>query len=68
MNLEWPCLTRVLAERQWLRFRWVVMSGFLQSQLPQVEKWLAGSCRIILQKELNDWVTLLVKTDPHSNE
>lgn len=63
MNLEWPCLTRVLAERQWLRFRWVIMSGFLQAQLPQVEKWLAGSCRIMSQKDLNEWVTLLVETD-----
>lgn len=68
INLEWPCLTRVLAEKQWLRFRWVVMSGFLQSQLPQVEKLLVGSCRIELRKNLNDWVTLLVETDSLHDE
>ena len=67
MNLEWPCLTRVLTERQWLRFRWVIMSGFLRSQLPQVKELLAGSCRIMLQKDLNDWVTLLVATDSRNS-
>lgn len=62
MNLEWPCLTQVLAESQWLRFRWVIISGFLQAQLPRIERWLAGGCRVMLQKDLNDWVTLLVDT------
>lgn len=63
MNLEWPCLTQVLAERQWLRFRWVIMSGFLHSQLAQIEKRIIGSCQVMLQKNLNDWMTLLVETN-----
>jgi len=60
MNLEWPCLCQVLAEKQWLDYRWMVMSGFLRSRLPAVLELIAEQTEILFEKELNGWITLVL--------
>ena len=62
MNIEWPCLRRVLVEREWLNYRWSVVSGFLSSQLGEVKELLANGCNLLLEKNVNDWVTLAVES------
>ena len=32
MNLEWPSLLQLLAGNDWLDYRWVILSGFLERQ------------------------------------
>ena len=59
MNLEWPCLNQVLKEKQWLQYGRVVLSGFLKSQLPQLQPVIGGVSEIVLQLELEDWITLV---------
>lgn len=60
MNLEWPCLNQVLKEKQWIQYHRVVLSGFLKSQLPQLQPLIEDVSETILQQELEDWVTLVV--------
>lgn len=61
MNLELPCLRQVLLEKQWLNYRWVIMSGFLRSQFGDVAGLIANTSKILLEKNLDDWVTLVVE-------
>lgn len=61
MNLELPCLRQVLLEKQWLNYRWVIMSGFLKSQFVSVSGLIDSSSKILLEKTLDDWVTLVVE-------
>jgi len=61
MNLELPCLRQVLLEKRWLNYRWVIISGFLQSQFADVAALIDNSSKILLEKNLDDWVTLVVE-------
>ncbi len=60
MNLEWPCLNQVLKERVWTKYRRVVLSGFLRSQLPQLKPLVGDVSETILETELEDWITLVI--------
>jgi ribosomal protein L11 methyltransferase len=62
MNIEWPCLRRVLVEREWLNYRWSVMSGFLSSQLGEVRELIPKGCDLLIERNLGDWVTLAVES------
>lgn len=62
MNLEWPCLRQTLAQKIWLEYRWVVMSGFLSSQWPEIVHWVTDHARVLLQRNLNDWMTIAVES------
>ena len=62
MNMEWPCLTKVLREEEWNRFPRVLLSGFLESQWKTIEGLLASfPCRVASRLALDDWVTALVQ-------
>ncbi len=61
MNMEWPCLTKVLREEEWFRFPRVLLSGFLDSRWETVEGLLRPfPCRVASRLVLDDWVTALV--------
>lgn len=61
MNIEWPCLKKVLQEdSSWSHYRWVILSGFLDSQWEELKKLLPKSSRILLRKVLDDWCTLVL--------
>ncbi|MCK8603342.1 50S ribosomal protein L11 methyltransferase [Desulfoferrobacter suflitae] len=60
LNLEWPCLRQLLRESEWAKYRQVVLSGFLKSQLPQLMPLIGDVCEINLVMEQEDWMTLVV--------
>lgn len=64
MNLEWPCLQQVLCGRDWLGYRWVVLSGFLKSQWHQLARWIGTPFAVFWQEILDDWLTVVLgRTD-----
>lgn len=60
MNLEWPSLQRVLARDEWLGYRWVVLSGFLDSQWDKVKDYLPPAFCIRYRQTIDDWLTVTI--------
>lgn len=60
MNLEWPCLQRVLRGPDWLAYRWVVLSGFLESQWDQLSALMPASFVVLARQVLDDWLTVVI--------
>lgn len=61
MNLEWPCLLVAMEDQSWRRFRWVLLSGFLQSQWPELKKHLGPDPAAVLRYCLDDWMTVVLR-------
>ncbi len=61
MNIEWPCLTKVLREQDWTRFPLTVLSGFLGSQCRSLERLIPAESEIVSRFDLEDWTTLTVR-------
>jgi ribosomal protein L11 methyltransferase len=61
MNLEWPCLQKALREKDWRRFRWVILSGFLESQEDNIKCLIPHNFSTILRVSLENWVTLTLQ-------
>jgi ribosomal protein L11 methyltransferase len=60
MNLEWPSLHETLQSTDWLKFRHVVMSGFLKSKWTEVKALIPSGFEVIFQEVLEDWLTVAV--------
>lgn len=60
MNIEWPCLKKVLQGREWMNHHRVILSGFLQSQWDELKALLPREVRVLQREVLDDWVTAVV--------
>jgi ribosomal protein L11 methyltransferase len=58
MNLEWPSLMRLLAGKDWLHYRWVILSGFLENQWDKVKAQIPPAFRIQSQLTVEDWLAV----------
>jgi ribosomal protein L11 methyltransferase len=58
MNLEWPSLMRQLARDDWLHYRWVILSGFLENQWEKVKAQIPPAFRVQSQLTIEDWFTV----------
>ena len=63
MNLEWPCLIKVLREEDWSKFRNVVLSGFLEPQWETVRTMLPVGCKVVSRYIRDGWVAAVVSTN-----
>ncbi len=55
MNLEWPSLHAVLQTDCWIRFPYVLCSGYLGAHSPAVRERLGGTHRLQEEAELEGW-------------
>jgi ribosomal protein L11 methyltransferase len=58
MNLEWPSLLQQLAGNDWLDYRWVILSGFLESQWDKLKVHISPAFRIQSREIIEDWLTV----------
>jgi len=61
MNLEWPCLGRILEASSWRRFPRAVLSGFLESQQEDLTALLPRDYKPIHRRILDGWATWIVE-------
>jgi ribosomal protein L11 methyltransferase len=60
MNIEWPFLQQALRAGDWMEYRIVVLSGFLESQWERLKALLPSDCRILFREVIEEWVTAVV--------
>jgi len=60
MNIEWPFLKQALRAGDWIEYRWVVLSGFLESQWKELEAILPSESHILFREIIDKWVTVVV--------
>ena len=58
MNLEWPSLVRLLAMGDWLYYRFVILSGFLENQWEKAKEHIPPSFRLRSRLNIEDWLTV----------
>lgn len=58
MNIEFPCLKRVLCGKEWLNHPWVVLSGFLSTQRDELEGLIPPGWREVLCQTIEGWQTV----------
>jgi ribosomal protein L11 methyltransferase len=58
MNLEWPSLLQQLAGNDWLVYRWVILSGFLERQWDKLKVHISPAFRIQSREAIEDWLTV----------
>jgi ribosomal protein L11 methyltransferase len=66
MNLEWPSLMKMLTRNDWLDYRWVILSGFLERQWDKLKVHLPPAFRIQSRETIEDWFTVTLLK--HTNE
>lgn len=62
MNIEWPCLTRILQGPHWRRHALAVLSGFVEAQQRELSQLIPESHLPIHQESQDGWVTLVLKS------
>jgi len=60
MNIEWPFLQQALRAGDWIEYRCVVLSGFLESQWNQLKALLPSESHILFREVIDEWVTVAV--------
>jgi ribosomal protein L11 methyltransferase len=63
MNLEWPALQKILAEGEWLSYRWVILSGFLERQWDELNRRLPSAFCPRHRVTVDGWLTATVSRD-----
>jgi ribosomal protein L11 methyltransferase len=63
MNLEWTALQRFLATSEWLSYRWVILSGFLERQWDELKRYIPSAFHLSHQVTIDGWLTLTISTD-----
>jgi ribosomal protein L11 methyltransferase len=58
MNLEGPSLEQLLAKDEWLRYRWVILSGFLKSHWDKLRVRIPPAFRLQDQETVDNWLTV----------
>jgi ribosomal protein L11 methyltransferase len=61
MNIEWPCLTRVVGDLDWRKHPLAVLSGFLDSQWPSLLELLPAGHSPIRHESHDGWRTVVLK-------
>jgi ribosomal protein L11 methyltransferase len=61
MNIEWPCLTKVVAGIDWRRHALAVMSGFMDSQWQALWELLPAHHALIHQESHDGWRTVVLQ-------
>jgi ribosomal protein L11 methyltransferase len=65
MNLEWPSLQQLLPRSEWLDYRWIVLSGFLERQWDKMKIHIPPAFRIHHREMIDDWHTVVLsRLDP----
>jgi len=67
MNLEWPSLMQLLARNDWLDYRWVILSGFLEKQWDKLKVHLPPVFRIQSRETIEDWLTVTLLKFAYEN-
>jgi hypothetical protein len=60
MNLEWPALKQLLAGNEWLSYRWVILSGFLERQWDQLQGFLPPAFHLRHRVAVDGWLTVTI--------
>jgi ribosomal protein L11 methyltransferase len=68
MNIEWPCLKRILQLGDWMEYRWVILSGFLETQWDELATLLPSNTRVIHREDLDGWTTVVISNPRVSSE
>ena len=63
MNLEYYALQCLLAEREWLRYRWVILSGFLEGQWDELSRCIPPVFRLQHRTTVDGWLTVTISKD-----
>jgi ribosomal protein L11 methyltransferase len=63
MNLESPTLEHFLAGSEWLRYRWVILSGFLESQWDRLKGYIPSSSHLRHRVSIAGWLTVTISRD-----
>lgn len=61
MNIEWPCLKRVLAGEAWRRYPTVLASGFLETQWEEFETLIPPAFRVDRREIIEGWCTVVLR-------
>lgn len=61
MNIEWPCLTRILRGPHWRRHALAVLSGFVEAQREELQDLIPESHLLIHEQSHDGWITLVLK-------
>jgi ribosomal protein L11 methyltransferase len=68
MNLERPVLDRFLLEPEWLSYRWVILSGFLERQWDKLKAYIPTAFCLHHRVMVDGWVTVTVSRDDPQSE
>jgi ribosomal protein L11 methyltransferase len=63
MNLEWSALQEVLAMGEWLNYRWVILSGFLEKQWDQLNRYIPPAFHLLHRVTVDGWLTVTISSD-----
>ncbi|MCU0587893.1 MAG: 50S ribosomal protein L11 methyltransferase [Syntrophobacteraceae bacterium] len=61
MNIEWPCLTRIVSQPHWRSHSLAVLSGFLDSQRQTLAGLLPPSHVMIHEERHEGWCTVVLR-------
>jgi len=67
MNIEWPCLKRALQLGDWMSYRWVILSGFLETQWAELMTLVPANIRVMHREDLEGWTTVVISQDRPSS-
>jgi ribosomal protein L11 methyltransferase len=62
MNLEWPVLEKILAAEEWRNSRRVILAGFLESRINEVERFATPEFVLDNVIEREGWPTVVLRT------
>lgn len=62
MNIEWPCLKRIVPGFSWRHHTLAVLSGFMESQWLELSSLLPKSHALIHQESHDGWLTVVMKS------
>lgn len=61
MNIEWPCLQKVLKEEDLRGYRWMILSGFLEAQEEELKHLIPSGFFLVSRLVPEGWTTLTLQ-------